>query len=219
MLMVDFYSKSKQEKDNKMKVALIGASGMAGSSILHELVERGHQITAIVRSPEKIAQHTQVEARQANINDTAQLTPLIKGLDAVISAVHFTDTQIENLLSALKQAAVPRFLMVGGAGGLTLTSGKRLVDDPKFPEQVKPEALAGIAILDILRQQSDLNWTVLSPSMIFKSGERTGKFRLGQDELLMQDGLSSISTQDYAIALINELEQPQHICQRFTVGY
>lgn len=75
-----------------MKVALIGASGMAGSSILHELVARGHQITAIVRSPEKIAQHTQVEARQANINDTAQLTPLIKGLNAVISAVHFTDT-------------------------------------------------------------------------------------------------------------------------------
>lgn len=202
-----------------MKVALIGASGMAGSSILNELVARGHQVTAISRSPEKIVQHEQIEARQADINNTAQLEPLLAGQDAVISAVHFTDTQIEYLLDALKKTAVPRYLMVGGAGGLSLASGQRLVDDPKFPEHVKPEALAGIAILETLRQQLDLNWTVLSPSMIFKSGERTGQFRLGKEELLLTDGMSHISTQDYAMALIDELEQPQHIRQRFTVGY
>lgn len=202
-----------------MKVALIGASGMAGSSILNELVARGHQVTAIARSPEKIAQHEQVEVRQADINDTAQLTPLLKGQDAVISAVHFTDTQIGHLLDALKKTTVPRYLMVGGAGGLTLASGQRLVDNPKFPEHVKLEALAGIAILETLRQQPDLDWAVLSPSMIFKSGERTGQFCLGKEELLFKDGMSHISTQDYAVALIDELEQPQHIRQRFTVGY
>lgn len=109
-----------------MKVALIGASGMAGSSILNELVTRGHQVTAIARSPEKIAQYQQVEARQADINDTAQLMPLLVEQDAVISAVHFTDTQIEHLLDALKETSVPRYLMVGGAGGLILESGATL---------------------------------------------------------------------------------------------
>lgn len=202
-----------------MKVALIGASGMAGSSILNELVGRGHQVTAIARSPEKIAQHELVDIRQADINNTEQLTPLLVGQDAVISAVHFTDTQIDHLLSALKQTNISRYLMVGGAGGLTLPSGQRLVDDPKFPEHVKPEALAGIAILETLRQEPDLNWTVLSPSMIFTTGLRTGQFRIGKDELLLKDGTSNISTQDYAIALIDELEKPQHLRQRFTVGY
>ncbi|MCZ2961420.1 NAD(P)-dependent oxidoreductase [Acinetobacter nosocomialis] len=216
--MVDFYFK-KANKEKYMKVALIGASGMAGSSILNELVTRGHQVTAIARSPEKIAQYQQVEARQADINDTAQLMPLLVEQDAVISAVHFTDTQIEHLLDALKETSVPRYLMVGGAGGLILESGQRLVDDPKFPEHVKPEALAGIAILETLRQEPELNWTVLSPSMIFKSGERTGQFRLGKEELLTKDGMSHISTQDYAVALIDELEKPQHIRERFTVGY
>ncbi|MCT9561673.1 NAD(P)-dependent oxidoreductase [Acinetobacter baumannii] len=202
-----------------MKVVLIGASGMAGSSILNELVKRGHQVTAVSRSPEKIRSYELVEAKYADINDTNKLIPLIKGHDAVISAVHFTDTHIDNLIEALKNTQVLRYLMVGGAGGLLLESGLRLVDDPQFPEHVKPEALAGINILEVLQKQTDLDWTVLSPSMIFKSGVRTGKFRLGKDELLLKDGISSISTEDYAIAMVDELENPKYRRQRFTVGY
>ncbi|WP_120429724.1 NAD(P)-dependent oxidoreductase [Acinetobacter baylyi] len=203
-----------------MKVVLIGATGMAGTAILNELITRGHEVLAIVRSPDKVPVHAQVTSFKADINDTQALVPILTGQDAVISAVHFTDTQIEHLLDALQQAKVKRYLMVGGAGGLLLPNGQRLVDSEKFPEQVKPEALAGIAILETLRQQFDLDWTVLSPSMIFKSGERTGQFRLGQEALLQDDhGMSHISTEDYAVALIDELESPQHLQQRFTVGY
>lgn len=202
-----------------MKVALIGATGMAGSQILNELLARGHQVTAIVRSPERLYPDENVTAVQADINDTQALILVLQHQQAVISAVHFTEMHIEYLLDALKQAQVPRYLMVGGAGGLKV-AGQRLVDSEKFPAAVKPEALAGIAILERLQQSSDLAWTVLAPSMLFRSGERTGKFRLGKDDLLFNDqGESAISTQDYAIALVDELEHPQHIQQRFTVGY
>jgi putative NADH-flavin reductase len=203
-----------------MKVALIGATGMAGARILTELIARGHQVSAVVRSPEKVAAHPQVQAYKADINEPQSLIAILKQHDAVISAVHFLEMQIEQLLAALTAAQVPRYLMVGGAGGLFTKDGQRLVDSAGFPDSVKPEALAGIAILDTLREQQQLQWTVLSPSMVFKPATRSGQFRLGLDELLVSaDGSSFISAEDYAIALVDELEQPQHLQQRFTVGY
>lgn len=202
-----------------MKVALIGASGMAGSRILNELLLRGHDVCAIVRHPDKITAQPRLQVVKADINNTSTLVPVLKGQDAVISAVHFTDTNIEHLIDALKQVGVKRYLIVGGAGGLNTADGKKLVESENFPEHVKPEALAGIKILERLKQEKDLDWTFLSPSLLFRPGEKTGEFRLGKDDLLLKDGQSAISAEDYAIALVNELEQPQHIQQRFTVGY
>lgn len=203
-----------------MKVVLIGATGMAGSQILKELIERGHEIRAVVRSSERIFKHDQVTPYQADINDSLTLIPILTDQDAVISAVHFTDTRIECLIQAMKKAEVKRYLMVGGAGGLYLPNGERLVDSEKFPKQVRPEALAGIDILEKLRQENELEWTVLAPSMLFRPKQRTQKFRLGKDDLLFnQAGESEISVEDYAIALVDELECPQYIQQRFTVGY
>jgi putative NADH-flavin reductase len=111
-------------------------------------------------------------------------------------------------------------LVVGGAGSLEVESGGQLVDTPQFPAEYKPEASAGRDFLQVLRSEQELDWTFLSPSALFVPGERTGKFRLGEDQLLVDDsGESKISFEDYAIALIDELMTPQHSRQRFTVGY
>lgn len=203
-----------------MNVALIGATGMAGAQILQELVDRGHHVTAIVRNIAKVDQHPFVNAVSVDINDVEQLAVVLEGHDVVMSAVHFIDMKINSLLTSLSKANIKRYMMVGGAGGLKLPSGERLVDSPEFPAHVRPEAIAGIKILETLQKTEELNWTVLAPSMIFKSGAKTGNFRLGKDELLIPNqGLSQISTQDYAIAFVDELEHPKYPRQRFTVGY
>jgi putative NADH-flavin reductase len=119
----------------------------------------------------------------------------------------------------VQQAGVPRYLVVGGAGSLEVAPGVKLIDTPQFPAIYKAEAAAGGAFLDLLRQETSLDWTFLSPSAVFAPGERTGKFRLGRDQLLTNDKGSSISFEDYAIALVDEIEKPVHSRQRFTVGY
>lgn len=200
------------------KVALIGASGNAGSRILKELSDRGHQVTAIARNPEKIAALPGVTAVKGDANDGAALSTLLKGHDAVISSVHFTASDADTLIGAVRQSGVKRYLVVGGAGSL-LAGGKRLIDSPEFPEAYRAEATGGIAFLDKLKAVTDLDWTFLSPSAEFVPGERTGQFRLGKDDLLVNDKGSSISFEDFAIALTDELEKPAHSRARFTVGY
>lgn len=200
------------------KVALIGASGNAGSRILKELSDRGHQVTAIARHPEKIAALPGVTAIKADANNQAELAAVLKGHDAVISSVHFTVSDPDTLVGAVRDAGVKRYLVVGGAGGL-LANGKKLIESPDFPDAYRSEATGGIAFLEKLKQVTDLDWTFLSPSAEFVPGERTGKFRLGKDELLVNEKGSSISFEDYAIALVDELENPAHIRARFTVGY
>jgi putative NADH-flavin reductase len=202
-----------------MKVALIGASGNAGSRILEELVRRGHAVTAIVRNPEKVARQPGVVARQGDVNDPDKFAALLRGHDAVISSVHFTASDPHKLLAAVRASGVPRYLVVGGAGSLEVAPGVKLIDTPNFPPQYKAEASAGNVYLDILRKEPELNWTFLSPSAVFTAGERTGTFRLGTDQLLTNDKGSHISFEDYAIALVDELEKPAHARQRFTVGY
>jgi uncharacterized protein len=202
-----------------MKIALIGASGQVGSRLLKELSDRGHTITAIARNPDKIAHLPGVTAVKGDVFDKDGLAGLIKGHDAVISAVHFTASDLDTLIAAVRASGVKRYLVVGGAGSLEVAPGKRLVDTPEFPAIYKAEALKGSDFLDKLRTVSDLDWTFLSPSALFVAGERTGKYRLGKDTLLTSDKGSSISFEDYAIVMADEIEKPKHIRERFTVGY
>jgi putative NADH-flavin reductase len=203
-----------------MKIAVIGASGNAGSRITKELAGRGHAVTAIARKPEKIATQQNVTAKAGDVMDQAALAQLLAGHDVAISSVHFLDSDPAKLIGAAKASGVGRYLVVGGAGSLEVAPGVRLVTTPNFPAQYKAEAEKGGAFLDLLRQEKDLNWTFLSPSALFVPGERTGKFRLGKDQLLTAaDGKSWISFEDFAVALADEIERPAHIKSRFTVGY
>ena len=203
-----------------MKIAVVGASGNAGSRIVTELASRGHSVTAIARHPEKIASGANVTPTKGDVMDQAGLARLLAGHDAVISSVHFLASDPAKLIAAAKESKVGRYLVVGGAGSLEVAPGVRLVTTPGFPVAYKAEAEKGAAFLDLLRAETELNWTFLSPSALFTAGERTGKFRLGNDQLLTAaDGKSSISFEDFAVALADEIERPAHIRQRFTVGY
>jgi putative NADH-flavin reductase len=202
-----------------MKIALIGATGRAGSRILAELSCRHHTVSAIVRNPEGVPSLPGVTAMKADVDDVKGLTAALKGHDAVVSSVHFTASDPHKLIEAVHAAGVSRYLVVGGAGSLEVAPGVKLIDTPEFPAIYKAEAAAGGAFLDLLRRETRLDWTFLSPSALFVPGERTGKFRLGGDQLLSNEKGSSISFEDYAIALVDEIEKPAHSRQRFTVGY
>lgn len=202
-----------------MKVAVIGGTGRAGSQIVQELARRGHQVTAISRHPDKAAKAAGVTAKAGDIHDRQGMIALLEGHEAVVSALRFSDAPAAEVIGVVKASGVPRYLVVGGAASL-LAGGQRLFDSPHFPEAYKPEAGAGIAFLDALKAEPDLDWTFVSPSMIFDGAERIGKFRLGKDDLLTAaDGKSSISFPDFAIAMVDEIETPKHRRQRFTVGY
>jgi hypothetical protein len=203
-----------------MKVALIGATGNVGSRILAELLSRGHAVTAIARHPEKVPAKPGVTAKHGDVFDKPALTALLAGHEAVISAVRFSGSDPRVLVDAVKASGVKRYLVVGGAGSLEVAPGQKLIDTPNFPEAYKPEASKGGAFLQMLRGENDLDWTFLSPSALIGAGTRTGKFRLGGDRLLKDDeGKSSISYEDYAVAMVDELEKPKHSRRRFTVGY
>lgn len=203
-----------------MKVALVGASGQAGSRILAELVSRRHSVTAIARTPEKIADLANVTRIQGDAGDPDSLSILLKGHDAVISAVRFASSDHAALTVAVKKSGVPRYLVVGGAGSLETDTGQLVLEAPGFPERALPESSKGLAFLNALRGEKNLNWTFLSPAMRFVAGKRTGTFRLGKDRIIkMANGDSWISFEDYAIALVDELERPAHERARFTVGY
>jgi len=203
-----------------MKIAVTGASGRAGSCITAELARRGHSDTAIARNAEGIARLANVTAVAGDANDRAALARLWAGHDAAISSIHFLASDAETLIGAARDSGVPRYLVVGGAGSLEVAPGVRLVTTPNFPPQYRAEAERGAAFLDRLAHERELNWTFLSPSALFEAGQRTGKFRLGTDQLLADStGKSSISFEDFAVAMVDEIERPAHLRSRFTVGY
>ena len=203
-----------------MRISLIGATGNAGSRILAELIRRGHQVTAIVRHPEKVPKLDNVIAKLGDTNCVHDLASTLRGHDVVVSSVHFLDGQADKLVDAVRQAGVPRYVVVGGAGSLDNGKGVKLIDAGDVPEPYRAESRAGCAFLDLLRETNDLDWTFLSPSAQFIAGERTGVFRLGTDTALRDaNGRSWISYDDYAVALVDEIEQPRHSGRRFTVGY
>ena len=202
------------------KIAIIGATGRAGSQLLEEALRRGHTVTAIARNTGAIAAPPGLTVKQVDALDAAALQQAISGSDVVISAAHFATLPAAAVIGPVKQAGVKRLLVVGGAGSLLLPGGGRVIDSEGFPAEYKAEASAGAAFLDTLRQEKTLDWTFLSPSAEFVETERTGTFRLGQDDLLVSsEGRSWISFADFAIALIDEVETPKHSRQRFTVGY
>lgn len=203
-----------------MKVALIGATGNVGSRLLAELLRRGHEVTGIARHTEKLQPQPGLTAEQGDVNDKEGLARLLANHDAVISAVTFESMNPRTLIDAVKKAGVRRLLVVGGAGSLEAVPGLQVVDTPDFPEAWKGEAQAGRDFLNALLNEGELEWTFLSPSALFVPGERTGKFRIGADQLLVgENGESKISMEDYAIAMVDELETPRHSRRRFTVGY
>ncbi|MFN3355851.1 MAG: NAD(P)-dependent oxidoreductase [Pseudomonas sp.] len=202
------------------KIAIIGATGRAGSQLLEEALRRGHSVVAIARNTDTLAARPGVTVKRVDALDAEALQQAISGSDVVISAAHFATLPASAVIGPVKKAAVKRLLVVGGAGSLLLPDGGRVIDSAGFPEAYKVEASAGAAFLDALRQEKELDWTFLSPSALFDGTERTGQFRLGQDDLLVSsDGTSSISFADYAIAMLDEVETPKHSRQRFTVGY
>ena len=202
------------------KIAIIGATGRAGSQLLEEALRRGHSVTAIARDTSKIGQRTGVVSQNVDALDSAALQAAVAGHDLVISAAHFATLPASAVIGPVKKAGVNRLLVVGGAGSLLLPDGTRVIDSQGFPAEYKPEAGAGAEFLDSLRQEQDLDWTFLSPSAEFVEGQRTGKFRIGKDDLLVSsEGRSWITFADFAIAMLDEVEAPKHIRQRFTVGY
>lgn len=212
-----------------MKIVIIGASGYVGSALLAEALARGHQVTALVGHPEKLAANPNLAALKTDVLDTATLVTQLRGHEAVISAFSgHAQTEVYNyyvqgirsIIDATKEAGVPRLLVVGGAASLEVAPGVQLLDTPEFPAQWKETAAGAREALNILRTETHLDWSFLSPSAYLEPGERTGKFRLGGDQLLVDAaGKSHISLQDYAVAMIDELEKPAHSRKRFTVGY
>ena len=203
-----------------MKVALIGVSGRVGTRLLTELLRRGHEVTGIARDVRGVTARHGLRLESGDATRAAELAPLLAGHDAVISAMKFATADAPALIDALKQAGVPRLLVVGGAGSLDIAPGQALIDAPGFPAAYKPEAAAGRRFLGTLRQESQLDWSFLSPAAEFVPGQRSGRFRLGGDQLLTDaSGRSWISMEDFAVAMVDELEAPKHSRQRFTIGY
>jgi uncharacterized protein len=212
-----------------MNITLIGASGFIGTAVLNEALGRGHKVTALVTRPERLAAHANLAALAADVMDVARLTAQLAGADAVVSAFsgHAQADTFEyfvagarNIITAAKEARAPRLLMVGGAGSLEVAPGVQLVDTPDFPAQYKGSAEGARTALNLLRKEVALNWTMLSPSALIAPGQRTGSFRSGLEQLLKgADGSSKISVEDFALALVDELEKPVHQRRRFTVGY
>lgn len=203
-----------------MKIALIGGTGNAGSRIAAEAVRRGHHVTVIARHPDKLSPGANLTLQRGDANDLPGLAALLADHDVVISAVRFEHLNPGTVIGATKRAQVKRLAVVGGAGTLEVAPGIQLVDTPEFPEAYKAEALGGRRFLDALRKETELEWTFLSPSAEFAPGRRTGKFRLGRDQLLtLPDGASRISMEDYAIAMLDEVEGARHVRERFTAGY
>jgi putative NADH-flavin reductase len=214
-----------------MKIALIGATGRVGTRLLDEALRRGHTVTALMRDASKLPQLSRVTPVQLDVNDTSALARALVGHDAVLHALNPYDRDSAEvrarnqrvatlcIVAAMKAAGVRRLLAVGGAGTLK-HEGVQFMDHPSFPADWRGGARATSVINQLLYEERDLDWTILSPAHWFRPGARTDTFRLGNDELLVgADGESRISMEDYAIAMIDELEHPKHIRRRFCVGY
>lgn len=214
-----------------MNIVLFGAGGKIGRVIADELLLRGHRVTGVTRGGDVAGSNgSAMTMKAADVTSPDVVADVVMGHDAVASAVGprlgvDDDETIllgaaRSLITALRKANVRRLVVLGGAGGLEVAPGVRVVDDPSFPAMWKANALAQIKVLALYREVEDLDWTVVSPAAIIEPGERTGTFRIGGDQLLVDaEGRSRISIADYAIAFVNELERDEAIRRRITVAY
>ncbi len=217
---------------DSLKIAVIGGGGTIGQRVVREALDRGHHVTVIARDPERVTQqHERLIIEQGDVLDSARVATLAAGQDVVVSAVGNARAKepdptlyrkaAESLVGALRKlgAKAPRLIVVGGAGGLLNEAGDMLLERLP-PDEKRSEHLGQKAALDYYRTVSDVQWTYFSPAGNPSPGKRTGVFRLGGDRVVIDDkGESRISWEDYAYALIDEAERPQHIGQRFTIGY
>jgi len=213
-----------------MNIALIGATGFIGAPLLSELLGRGHKVTVLARNPGKVVPQTGLKVVAADALDANQVAKAAAGHDAVISAYNpgWGEPRIYELhlqaskaiVDGTKQAGVKRLLVVGGAGSLYVAPGLQLVDTPQFPAEYKQGALAAREALNQLKLETSLDWSFVSPPIGLAPGERTGKYRLGADELLSGQGdkPAGISVADLAVAIVDEIEKPRHVRRRFTVA-
>ena len=213
-------------------VLLIGATGFVGSAVLNELLERGHKVTAVVRNAAKLPQNELLTAVEQDVSDVEAIAKLAEGKDAVISAYNpgWMNPEIEKLitenypkiLEAAKKSGVERLLIVGGAGTLFCAPGLRVVDSGALPAEIMGGVRPlGDFYLNTLTNEDSIDWVFFSPAGVLDGeGKKTGNYRLGKDDLIVDaEGNSHISVQDYADALVNELEKPAHHKERFTIGY
>ena len=203
-----------------MNIVLAGATGNIGSRILDEALRRGHRVTGITRDPTKLPQRNGLQTKKGNSGDVAAFADLLKGHDAAILSVKWNENDIHQVLDALRKAGIKRCLFVVGAGSLLRKDGRThfdyMAERGIQPPTSKPAALA----LAEMQKVADLDWTAISPPASIQPGERTGKFRLGLDNLIEDDkGESRISREDFAIAIVDEIEKPKHVRKRFTAGY
>jgi len=209
-----------------MKVVLFGATGKSGSRLMQELVTRGHQVTAVARDTSKLPADSGLTVKQDDLSDARHTAEVVRGADAVISAyappANDTDALIgvtRRQVQAVRAAGVDRLLVVGGAGGLEVAPGVSLIDSGHLPAAWLPIANSHVKAFEVL-QTSDVDWTYVAPAAFFEPGTRTGKFRIGSDELITAaNGESRISMEDYAIAMVDELEKGAHRRKRVSVGY
>jgi len=214
-------------------VVLIGATGFVGSAVLNELLSRGHKVTAVVRNAAKLPKNDNLTAVEEDVANVDAIANIAKGKDAVISAYNpgwgnpdikrLTEENYPKIVEAVKKSGVGRLLIVGGAGTLFVKPGLRVVDSGAIPAEIMDGVRSlGDFYLNNLMKEQDLDWVFFSPAGVFdEKGERTGKFRLGKDDLIVDaaTGASHISVQDYAVAMVDELEKTAHHKERFTIGY
>lgn len=218
-----------------MRVAVIGATGFVGSHIVEELVNRNQSIKAFARHTDTIPDHKNVAKVALDVNDVQALATDLKGADVVVSAFNagWTNPTIyedyikgaKAIEEATKLAGVKRLIVIGGAGSLYVNDQKELqiVDTADFPEEIKQGALAVRDYYNLLKQDNDLDWTMFSPAPEMHqgtSGERKGTYRLGQDvPVFDENGRSILSVEDVAVVIADEVENAEHIKERFTAAY
>ncbi|MDQ0087638.1 putative NADH-flavin reductase [Paenibacillus anaericanus] len=205
------------------KIAVIGATGKAGTQIIKEAAERGHEVTAIVRNASKLADKSVAVLEKDIFNltsdDLTKFDVVVNAFGAPMGEEHLHVEAGNVLIDALKGANT-RLIVVGGAGSLYVDEAKTLkvLDTPDFPAMFLPTASNQGKNLEILQGTSDLNWTFISPSALFAEGTRTGSYQSGKDNLLVNSkGESYVSYEDYAIAVVDEIDNPKHLNERFTV--
>ena len=215
------------------KVAVIGATGFVGTQVVKELANRGYFVNALARNTSKIEESENVKAIAVDVYNTSELSEILKGNDAVISAFNpgWTNPNIfedflkgaESIEKAVEESGVKRFITVGGAGSLYIFENLQLIDTPEFPAEIKPGAEAARQYLEMIKKNEKLDWTFFSPAIEMHQGTagvRKGTYRTAlENPVFDESGRSILSVEDVAVALVDELENNQFVRQRFTAAY